>query len=329
MTSIRSLVKWSGQMSRVNISAFIEQEKIMTTLLVNTMNPGVTNNGAPYVSFTLQDKTGSIEAKLWDAKDEMLEGVKPGSVILVNGEVLRYKGLLQLRIYNLSLVNPNETNPADYVASTPLTDAYMHERTEEALSSLKDPIIRQVTEKVLSEYLDKFYTYPAAARNHHDFVGGLATHVIAMIDLANAFCELYPALNRDLLISGILLHDLGKVVELSGPILTEYTLVGKLVGHISIMQSKVNEVAQPLGVAESEQVTLIRHLILSHHGEYEYGSPVLPLIMEAEILNYIDNIDARMNMFSKALTGIEEGTFTARIFALENRMFYKPKPFKK
>lgn len=320
---------WCGRMSRINISAFIESEKILTTLLVNVMNPGVTNNGAPYVSFTLQDKTGTIEAKLWDAKEEMLEGVKPGSVIQISGEVLRYKGVLQLRLYNLSLVNPTETNPADYVASTPLSDEYMHQRIDETLKSLTDPIIRKVTETVLSEYGDKFYSYPAAARNHHDFVGGLATHVIAMIDLANSFCELYPALNRDLLISGILLHDLGKVVELSGPILTEYTLVGKLVGHISIMQSKVNEVAEILGYADTEQVTLIRHLILSHHGEYEYGSPVLPLIMEAEILNYIDNIDARMNMFAKALGPIEEGTFTARIFALENRMFYKPKTTKK
>jgi 3'-5' exoribonuclease len=320
---------WYGTMSRTNIAAMAEQEKILTTLLVNTMNPGVTNNGAPYVSFTLQDKTGTIEAKLWDAKEDMLEGVKPGSVILVNGEVLRYKGVLQLRLYSLSLVKADETNPADYVASTPLTDEYMRQRISESLKSIQDPIIRQVSEKVLGDYEDKFYTYPAAARNHHDFVGGLATHVIAMIDLANAFCELYPSLNRDLLISGILLHDLGKVVELSGPILTEYTLVGKLVGHISIMQSKVNQVAEALGVADTEQVTLIRHLILSHHGEYEYGSPVLPLIMEAEILNYIDNIDARMNMFSKALGSIEEGNFTGRIFALENRMFYKPKTTKK
>ncbi len=324
-----SLAKWYGQMSRINISAFTEQEKIMTTLLVNTLNPGVTNNGAPYVSFTLQDKTGSIDAKLWDAKEEMLEGVKAGSVVLINGEVLRYKGVLQLRLYNLSLVNPAETNPADYVASTTLSDAYMHQRIEEALKSIQDPVIRQVSEKVMDEYKDRFYTYPAAARNHHDFVGGLATHVIAMIDLANSFCILYPALNRDLLISGILLHDLGKVIELSGPILTEYTLVGKLVGHISIMQSKVHEVAETLGLADSEQVTLMRHMILSHHGEYEYGSPVLPLIMEAEILNYIDNIDARMNMFSKALSGIEEGNFTARIYALENRIFYKPKTYLK
>jgi len=316
-------------MSRINISAFIEQEKILTTLLVNTMNPGVTNNGAPYVSFALQDKTGIIDAKLWDAKEELLEGIKAGSVVLVNGEVLRYKGVLQLRLYSLSLVDPAETNPADYVASTSLSDAYMHQRIEAALTSIQDPIIQKVTEKVIREFEDRFYTYPAAARNHHDFVGGLATHVIAMIDLADAFCALYPALNRDLLISGILLHDLGKVIELSGPILTEYTLVGKLVGHISIMQSKVHEVAETLGYADSEQVTLIRHLILSHHGEYEYGSPVLPLIMEAEILNYIDNIDARMNMFSKALSGIEEGSFTARIFALENRIFYKPTSFTK
>lgn len=312
-------------MPRVNISAFNENDKILTTLLVNQMNPGVTNNGAPYVSFVLQDKTGIIDAKLWDAKEELLEGIKVGSVIQVNGEVLRYKNNLQLRCYTVTLVDPSQTDPAEYVASTDLSEAFMRARISEAVASITDPVIRQITDKVLTAYDDKLYTYPAAARNHHDFVGGLATHMISMIDLGNALCSLYPQLNRDLIISGILLHDLGKVIELSGPILTEYTLVGKLVGHISIMQSKVTEVANALGYGETEQLTLIRHLILSHHGEYEFGSPVLPLIMEAEILNYIDNIDARMNMFSKAFASVEPGNFTQRLFALENRLFYKPK----
>lgn len=312
-------------MSRINISAFKEGEKITTSLLVTQLTRGVTTSGAPYVSMTLQDQTGSIEAKLWDVKEDQLSGIGNGKVIQIFGEVLRYRNALQLRLFSLSLLDQSETNPADYVVSSTLTPEFMRESLHKTLDSLSDPVYREVTTELIKLHEDKLYTAPAAARNHHDFVGGLATHMISMVDLAEALCKLYPSLNRDLLLVGVLLHDLGKVIELSGPILTEYTLEGKLIGHISIMQSKVMEVAKVLGVEDSEQVVLMRHLILSHHGEYEYGSPVLPMVMEAEILNYIDNIDARMNMFQKALDPIKEGEWTPRIFALENRPFYKPK----
>ncbi|MEG0290377.1 MAG: HD domain-containing protein, partial [Erysipelotrichaceae bacterium] len=125
-------------------------------------------------------------------------------------------------------------------------------------------------------------------------------------------------------IGGVLVHDLGKLIELSGPVITEYTLEGKLLGHISIMQAKLTSVAKEQKI-EGEEVTLLRHMILSHHGVYEYGSPVLPMIPEAEILYFIDNMDARMNTMEKALNQVEPGEFTPRIFALENRMFYKSK----
>lgn len=312
-------------MTRTSIAEFIEATKINTSLLITQMTRGVTTSGAPYVSFTLQDQTGSIEAKLWDVKEDMLVGIGNGKVVQVNGDVLKYRNALQLRLFNIALLPENETNPSDYVVSSDLTPDFMQASIHKTLDSIQDPIYREVSKELIRIHEDRLYTSPAAARNHHDFVGGLATHMISMIDLAEALCTLYPMLNRDLLIVGVLLHDLGKVIELSGPILTEYTLEGKLVGHISIMQSKVMEVAKTLNVEESEQVVLMRHLILSHHGEYEYGSPVLPMVMEAEILNYVDNIDARMNMFQKALDPIKEGEWTPRIYALENRPFYKPK----
>ena len=201
----------------------------------------------------------------------------------------------------------------------------MKTQLDEIILSIKDPIYHDICEAVYKEFEDRLYSAPAAAKNHHEFAGGLVTHVISMVDLAKALANLYPQLNHDLLVSGVLLHDVGKTIELSGPILTEYTLEGKLIGHISIMESKIAELAKKLKVEESEQALLLRHLILSHHGKYEYGSPVLPMVMEAEIPNYIDNIDARMNMFDKALANVSEGDWTARIFSLENRAFYKPK----
>ena len=312
-------------MSRQTISSFVEGEKIQTSLLITQMNRGITNSGAPYLSFVLQDQSGSIDAKLWDAKDELLSGVEAGKVVLVSAEVLKYRNALQLRIYNLTKLEDNQFDPSDYVMATDLSLEFMQKRIHETLSSMQDVVYRDVCTSIIEDLQEKLYSYPAAAKNHHDFVGGLATHMISMLDLGEAFCTLYPMLNRDLLLAGILLHDLGKIDELSGPILTEYTVEGKLVGHISIMQSKVSEVATKMGVEKSEQVTLMRHMILSHHGEYEFGSPVLPMLMEAEMLNYIDNVDARMNMLTKALDQVNPGEWTTRIFALENRSFYKPK----
>lgn len=312
-------------MSRQSISSFVEGEKIQTSLLITTMNRGITNSGAPYLSFVLQDQSGSIDAKLWDAKDELLTGIEAGKVVLVSAEVLKYRNALQLRIYSLSKLEDNQFDPADYVMATDLSLEFMQKRIQESLVSMQDVVYRDVCTAIMDDLQDKLYSYPAAAKNHHDFVGGLATHMISMLDLAEAFCTLYPMLNRDLLFAGVLLHDLGKIDELSGPILTEYTLEGKLVGHISIMQSKLAEKAKVLGYQDSEQVTLMRHMILSHHGEYEFGSPVLPMVMEAEMLTFIDNVDARMNMFAKALESVKPGEWTPRIFPLENRSFYKPK----
>lgn len=312
-------------MSRQTISSFVEGEKIQTSLLITQMNRGITNSGAPYLSFVLQDQSGSIDAKLWDAKDELLSGVEAGKVVLVSAEVLKYRNALQLRIYSLTKLEDNQFDPSDYVMATDLSLEFMQKRIHETLLSMQDVVYRDVCTSIIEDLQEKLYSYPAAAKNHHDFVGGLATHVISMLDLGEAFCTLYPMLNRDLLLAGILLHDLGKIDELSGPILTEYTVEGKLVGHISIMQSKVAEKAKALGYQDSEQVTLMRHMILSHHGEYEFGSPVLPMVMEAEMLTFIDNVDARMNMFAKALESVKPGEWTPRIFPLENRSFYKPK----
>ena len=145
-----------------------------------------------------------------------------------------------------------------------------------------------------------------------------------MLNLANKVCDLYPYLDRDLLCAGVLLHDIGKIKELGGLSVTEYTLEGKLLGHISISQTMVQETADELGI-EGETVTLLRHMVLAHHGQYEYGSPVLPATLEAEALHYIDDFDARMTMIQKELDKIRPGEFTSRIFSLDNRIFYKPK----
>jgi 3'-5' exoribonuclease len=147
-----------------------------------------------------------------------------------------------------------------------------------------------------------------------------------MLRTAEALCDIYPSLNRSLLYSGIILHDIGKVKELSGPIGTTYTTEGNLIGHIVIAVEEITKIAEELEI-DGEEVLLLKHLILSHHGKLEYGSPKVPMLKEAEILHFIDNIDARMMMMDKHLEKTDEGTFTERIFPLENRNLYKPESF--
>ena len=187
-------------------------------------------------------------------------------------------------------------------------------------------------------YEDKYFSYvtgelpillrsmlPLSGRREDNFIGGLATHTSGMIKVAQALCGIYPSLDRDYLIAGVILHDLGKIEELSSPVVTEYTTEGKLLGHISIMDARLLQIGMDLGLEDSEELLLLRHMVLSHHGQYEYGSPVRPETMEAEVLNLVDNIDARINTIDKALDEIREGEFTQKIFALDNRVFYKHK----
>lgn len=294
------------------------------TVLVISVNKGITAKGAPYLSFMFQDKSGNIDAKYWNVSEDMLYRFSPGMIVEVTGDVLNHQKQLQFRVQKMKEAE-GEINVSDYVKEGPYSQKILKEQITQYLDSIKNPIMHKIVSEILNDHKDAFYEYPAATRNHHDFYSGLATHVLGMLKLSQQLCQLYPMLDQDLLYSGVLLHDIGKTVELSGAIASEYTVEGKLIGHISIMQAEIMAKAKELKLDDSEEVMLLRHMVLSHHGVYEYGSPVLPMIPEAEMLYMIDNIDARMNTIQKAFEPVSEGEFTPRIFALENRSFYKSK----
>ena len=302
---------------------FMEGEMVSTPLLISNVNKGVTSNGAPYLSITFSDKTGTIEGKLWDVKEEQIAICKAGSVILVDCDIFKYKNNLQAKVHSVKELKEGEYHLEDFLGSSEVPLDTMRAEIMKTIGEIRNPILHEVVLKAVSDAGENFFTYPAASKNHHNYVGGLAEHVYGMLQVAKALCNIYPMLNKDLLLSGVIVHDIGKLQELSGNLVTEYTTSGKLLGHISIMQAQLLEIATELGYENTEEITLLRHLVLSHHGEYEYGSPVLPLTPEAEALNYIDNIDARMNMLKKALSQVKPGEFTSRIFSLDNRSFYK------
>ena len=291
-------------------------------IVLNVVN-GKTNK-APYLSIIFQDNSGTIDAKLWAATPEQIETITTGKVVRVVGDAIKYNDNVQLKINRIEVISDKESEQVKYLKSAPVSSKDMEAFFRQTISQIENSEIKIIVETLINEQIEKFMIYPAASKNHHEYVSGLAYHTMSMLKLGLSICELYPSLNRDLIIAGVMLHDLGKTIELSGPIVPEYTLEGKLLGHISIAQSMIEVAAKNLNIT-SEIPVLLKHMVLSHHGKLEYGSPVLPLIKEAEILSLIDNIDARMNTLDKTLETIEPGNFSKRVFSLENRAFYKPK----
>lgn len=305
--------------------ADLSEGKVHIKLMINSVNKGVTNKGIPYLSLNLQDNTRSIDAKYWDVKEEEIDKYQPGMLVGVDGDIIKYNNAFQLRVKSLVILDLSKEDVREYVPSSPISKEELMENIQEVIDNISNDNLKKITAAIIKKYEKEFYTYPAASSIHHNFVGGLATHVLGMLETAKFLVSHYPLLNLDLLSCGVILHDVGKIRELSGPVATTYTMEGKLLGHISIMQAEIYEVAKQFGIEESEESTLLRHMILSHHGEYEYGSPIKPLLPEAEMLTYVDNIDAKMNVLEKNLALVEPGEFTGKIFALDGRCFYKSK----
>lgn len=299
-------------------------EQVELFLLIKSATKGIASNGKPFLTLILQDQSGDIEAKLWDAGEEEERNYAAQNIVKVIGDIQNYRGRSQLRIRQIRPSMPSDNVKLDdFLETAPLGRDEMMGKLTQYIFEMKNPNIQRITRHLLKKYQQAFLEFPAATKNHHEFVSGLAYHVVSMLDLAKAITGLYPSLDKDLLYAGVILHDLGKVMELSGPISTVYTIEGNLLGHITIMVNEIGKTAEELGIS-GEEVMILQHLVLSHHGKAEWGSPKPPLIREAEILHYIDNIDAKMNMLNRALDRVKPGEFTDRIFALDNRSFYKP-----
>ena len=309
----------------VKINEFEEHMKLQQPLLVKDVKNGTTSKGSPYLSLILQDNTRTIDGKYWDVKENEQALVQAGKILKFNFEVLHYKDKLQLRMNHVEEISEDEYNLEDFVISSDHSEVERRSLTQSLIDSIQNDVYRKLVIGMLSYVGDKFFTFPAASKIHHGWKGGLSDHSLSMATLADELCKHYPQLDRDLLVSAALIHDVGKTAELSGPVTTEYTLEGKLEGHISLANAWLSEVSEKLGVQEREETVLMHHMILSHHGKMEYGSPVAPMIIEAEALYLIDNMDARLTSLKMALDAIKPGTWTSRMFQFENRQFYKHK----
>ena len=197
------------------------------------------------------------------------------------------------------------------------------ERFNKHVASVKNEDCQTILTYRIKKFGDKIFSYPAAVSIHHEYSSGLLMHSVTMADHAAYLAPIYDA-DYDLMITGCLLHDLGKIIELEGPIVYKYSTEGKLLGHISIMCAEIRKAAEELKL-EGETVLLLEHMVLSHHGQQEFGSPVMPYTKEALLLSLIDNLDSKMVVVDKALQEVEPGNFSNKVFPLDNRAFYKPK----
>ena len=305
------------------VSELNDHEHVDGQFLVGSVSKGVNATGGSYFSVELRDASGTITAKKWDATLEDEKIFVAGNVIELSGETNKYKDQLQLKILSAELVPLNEIDVERFVKAPPVSKETLIKRFKDHVSSIKNEDCLRIIRYFMDKFGDNIFSYPAAVSIHHEYSSGLLMHSVTMADIAASLCDTYDV-DHDLIITGCLLHDLGKIIELEGPIVYKYSLEGKLLGHISIMAAEIRKAGQELKIT-SEIPMLLEHMVLSHHGQQEFGSPVMPLTKEALLLSLIDNLDSKMVVVSKALQDVEEGGFTNKIFPLDNRAFYKPK----
>ena len=306
------------------ISELNEGMHINGQYLVANSAKCVNNVGAAYLNLELKDSSGNINAKKWEVSLQDEEIFKVGNVVSIEGEVLKYKESLQIKILSAVAVDPSDIDVVKFIKQPPVSKEELIKRFNAHVESIKNEDCRKILDYLIKRLSPKIFEYPAAVSVHHDYASGLLMHTVSMADHGVYFSNYYPDVDKDILLTGILLHDLGKTIEFEGPIIYKYSLEGRLLGHISLMVSEIRRAAEGLKIT-SEVPLLLEHMVLSHHGQIEFGSPVLPMTKEALLLSMIDNIDSKMVIVEKALEGVKPGEFSSKVFPLDNRFIYKPK----
>lgn len=298
--------------------------------LVKNVQLKVNVKGAEYLDFTLADAEGEINAKLWDYQSAVHGVFSSGEIIKVRGTVNIFRDTEQLKIDRIRKMNEkDDVDLSSIVAEAPVNGEMLFKELYDFAGTFRDEDIARLTRYLLQANKEKLERYPAALRLHHAYKGGLMFHTHTMLSVAKKLVEVYaaidPELSSDLVYAGVILHDIAKTAELEvGPLglATAYSAEGQLIGHLAMGASMVQMAAVELGIPE-EKTMLIKHILLSHHGVPEFGSPKPPMFPEAEIVSTVDTLDAKLYEMFDALAGVEIGGFTDRLWALDNRQLYR------
>lgn len=309
-------------MAQLPICQLEKEQKFEGFLLVRTADQRTGGNGAKYLDLNLTDRTGEVNAKVWDGN---VPCPMPGTVVKVRGTTLEYNGRLQLRVERIR--SAGDGDPVDLSLLAPCApenpETMFQELKETALAMTSVPL-RRITLEMLEQFREKLLYYPAAQKIHHAERAGLLHHTTGMLRLAKLIVEQYAFLNRDLLFAGVILHDLCKTEEMDSSdmgVVKDYSLEGLLLGHLALGVTRIQEAANRLGIS-GEPVLMLQHMMLSHHGEPEFGSPRKPMFPEAEALHWVDMLDARMNEMQGAIAKIRPGVFSEKIWSLDRRLYH-------
>lgn len=285
------------------------------------------SNGSRYLSAMLSDRSDSLEMKMWDYSGK-IGPQENGSVVKVRGQVSDYRGSRQLTVKLLRLAEDRDrVRVEDLVPTAPISTEDTLRYIQEIIDSLQDEEYRRLADMLFSRHREAFRTVPAAKSVHHGFLGGLMMHTVNMLRTADFLADVYgEVIHRDLLLAGTLLHDLAKTREFcfsSVGLVKDYSTEGQLLGHPVMGAMEVAEAAKELGISE-EKSLLLQHMLLSHHGEPDFGAAVRPMFAEAELLHLIDMIDSRMEIYAETLSTLKPGDFSERVFALEKKIYKLP-----
>ena len=273
------------------------ENKVITSsfvVVVKQIKPKKT--GEPYLALTLADRSGQIEAKMWDNVDDVLEAFEQDDFVKVKGLINKYKNRFQLTIHKLRKLGEAEIDFADYLPKTTKDIDQLWQTLANFVAGFQNPLLKSLVQAFMAdpEIAAAYRNAPAAKTLHHAYIGGLLDHVVSLFRSCDLICRNYPQINRDLLLTGAFLHDIGKIHELTYNRSFSYTNRGQLLGHMIIeLEMLQAKLAQVPGFPD-ELKTLVEHLIISHHGQYEFGSPKLPMFPEALMLHYLDDLDSKM-----------------------------------
>ncbi len=308
------------------------QTEVTDFFMIKSAGIKVGSNKKQYFDVLLGDKTGEVNSKKWDISEAelpMLQNMKEGDIIKVRALVTDWNGQTQLRIGRIRPSNvEDKLDIADFIKAAPEQSQDMFDFIYQVADNMKDQDLRALCTRLLSENHDRLMYYPAASKNHHAEYGGLLYHVKRMLMTGLAVCDIYPILNRDLVAAGVILHDIEKLNEILSNeygVSPGYSFEGQMLGHIVQGIKLLDRLTAELHFPR-EKALMLEHMILSHHYEPEFGSPKKPLFPEAEVLHYLDVLDARMFDMEDALNGVEPGGFSDRIWTLDNRRIYKATP---
>ena len=299
-------------------------EEVSFNALVESMQKRFTPNKKAYYSLGLTDGESIIDARVWDEVLVEKNEVKAGYVYAFEAHINEYAGKMQ---YVVKVIKPvdEDVDVTKFFRTAPLSGEYLKAGIKEFIQRIDNEILKKVVVELIANVKDDYFNYPAAMSMHHNYQYGLIHHTYSMLKLAEACLDLYPNLNKNLLYAGVLIHDVGKTKELSGVHSPVYTQEGNLLGHIVIGLQMLAVVADKLGYQDTEEVKMLEHMIASHHGELEWGSPKEPGILEAYALHYIDLIDSKLAAINPEVGKGQKGQNTGPIGSINRKALYIPK----